>query len=187
MGMEGGRLVRIRRAISHYLAAVSVLVHLRRSTLSPKQESYPWFTGTQLGMRLLYILINCPIGGYYLSTLEPSFERLPPDPNLSARRRRSDYTLGSGFRPSFWGRRCRKIPKIVINWTLSGENWPIRADDRLFPPPKVFIAVIELPAKRELIAPSVSRSETRRDSTGEVYAGIVGVECFTRRIEPSVT
>ena len=47
--------------------------------------------------------------------------------------------------------RSRKIPKIVINWTLNGENWPIRVDGRLFPSPKVFIGVIELPTKRELI------------------------------------
>lgn len=59
-------------------------------------------------------------------------------------------------------RRLRKILKIVINWMLSGENWPIRVGRSAFPAPKVFIGVIDLPAKRELIGLSVSRSAIRR-------------------------
>lgn len=58
-------------------------------------------------------------------------------------------------------RRRWKILKIVINWMLSGENWPIRVGRSAFPAPKVFIGVIDLPAKRELIGLSVSRPAIR--------------------------
>jgi len=62
---------------------------------------------------------------------------------------------------------CREILKIVINWMLSGENWPIRVGRSAFPAPEVFIGVIDLPAKRELIGLSVSRSASRRDFIAE--------------------
>lgn len=58
--------------------------------------------------------------------------------------------------------RLSEILKIVINWMLSGENWPIRVGRSAFPASKVFIGVIDLPAKRELIGLSVSRSAIRR-------------------------
>lgn len=75
--------------------------------------------------------------------------------------------------PGRLSRRRREILKIVINWMLSGENWPIRIGRSAFPAPKVFIGVIDLPAKRELIGLSVSRSATRRDfivSSGRTFS-----------------